>query len=59
MIKPNFFMLFLIICLKRLYQPLKENPEQFINQLVLITYQELPNQDGQGTFYKVKGLEIV
>jgi hypothetical protein len=38
---------------------LKEKPEQFINQLVLITYQELPNQDGNGTFYKVKGLEVI
>jgi hypothetical protein len=38
---------------------LKENPEQLINQLALITYQELPNQDGQGTFYKVKEIEIV
>ena len=40
-------------------QTLKETPEQFINQLVLITYQELPNQDQQGTFYKVKQIEIV
>jgi len=38
---------------------LKENPEQFINQLVLITYQELPNQDNQGTFFKVKGIELI
>lgn len=37
---------------------LKESPEQLINQLVLITYQELPNQDGNGSFYKVKGIEI-
>jgi hypothetical protein len=38
---------------------LKEKPEQFINQLVLITYQELENKDNQGTFFKVKGIEIV
>jgi hypothetical protein len=38
---------------------LKEKPEQFINQLVLITYQELPNQDGNGTFYKVKEIKII
>jgi hypothetical protein len=43
---------------KETLSALQENPEQFINQLALITYQELPNQDGQGTFYKVKGLEI-
>ena len=40
-------------------QMLKENPEKLINQLVLITYQELVNQDNQGTFFKVKEIEII
>jgi len=38
---------------------LKENPEQFINQLVLIAYQELDNKDKNGTFFKVKEIEII
>jgi len=33
-------------------------PYNFINRQVLITYQELPNQDGKGTFCKVKAIEI-
>ena len=38
---------------------LKENPEKLINQLVLITYQELPNKDKEGVFYKVKRLALI
>ena len=34
------------------------NTSNFINRQVLITYQEFPNQDGKGTFYKVKQIEI-
>jgi len=34
-------------------------PHNFINRQVLITYQELPNKDNLGTFYKVKDLQIV
>ena len=40
-------------------QMLKYSPEKLINQLVLITYQELPNQDQQGTFFKVEAIEII
>jgi len=29
-----------------------------INRQVLITYQEFPNQDNQGTFFKVKEIQI-
>jgi len=39
-------------------QTLKYSPEKLINQLVLITYQALANQDKNGNFYKVKGIEI-
>ena len=38
---------------------LKEAPEKLINQFALIAYQELPNQDKQGTFYKVKAIELI
>ena len=38
---------------------LKYSPEKLINQLVLITYQALANQDKQGTFYKVKEIQLI
>lgn len=34
-------------------------PHNFINRQVLITYQELPNQNNQGTFFKVQAIEIL
>jgi len=33
-------------------------PQNLINRQVLITYQELPNQDGIGTFCKVKQIQL-
>ena len=33
-------------------------PLNLINRQVLITYQELPNQDQKGTFFKVKEIEL-
>jgi hypothetical protein len=41
------------------FQTLTNSPHNFINRQVLITYQELPNQDQNGTFFKVKELEIM
>ena len=38
---------------------LKESPNQLLNQLVLITYEEIPNKENSGTFKKVKQIEIV
>jgi len=40
-------------------QTLKETPEQFINQLVLITYEKLENKDENGTFFKVKQIQLI
>ena len=54
----NYFYAFSYKFPEKTWQTLQETPEQFINQLALITYQELPNQDQQGTFYKVKSIEI-
>jgi len=31
----------------------------FLNRQVLITYQELPNQNHQGSFFKVQQIQIV
>ena len=38
---------------------LKEQPEQFTNQLALIAYQELEHKDKNGTFFKVKQIELI
>jgi len=36
-----------------------QTPEKLLNQLTLITYEELPNKENSGTFKKVKELEIL
>jgi hypothetical protein len=36
---------------------LKDTPHQLVHQPVLITYEELPNKNNQGTFYRVKAIE--
>ena len=33
-------------------------PHNWINRQVLVTYQELPNRDNSGTFYKVRQIEL-
>jgi hypothetical protein len=33
-------------------------PINLVNRQVLITYQELPNQNNQGTFFKVQEIEL-
>jgi len=39
-------------------QLLTNSPEKLINQRVSITYQELDNKDGQGTYCRIKEIEI-
>jgi hypothetical protein len=41
------------------FATLNNAPENFINRLVLITYQEQTHKNGNGVFYKVKEIEIV
>ena len=41
------------------FQALTQAPHNFINRQVLITYQELPNQNNQGTFFKVQQIQIL
>ena len=41
------------------WQTLVDFPHRLVNQQVLITYQELPNQDQQGTFFKVQQIELI
>ena len=40
------------------FTTLTKNPHHFINRQVLITYQEVPHQDRQGTYFKVKQIEM-
>ena len=40
------------------WQTLTQSPHNLINRQVLIAYQELPNQNHQGVFFKVKDLQI-
>jgi hypothetical protein len=39
-------------------QLLTNSPERLTNQRVSITYQELPNKDGQGIFCRIKEIVI-
>ena len=41
------------------WQTLTQSPHNLINRQVLITYQELPNQVNQGSFFKVQQIQIV
>lgn len=41
------------------FKTLTQSPHNFLNRQVLITYQELPNQDHQGVFFKVRQIELV
>jgi len=41
------------------WQTLTQSPHNLINRQVLITYQELPNQNHQGVFFKVRQIELV
>ena len=38
---------------------LAESPHKLVNQLALISYEELPNQDQNGTFFRVRQIELV
>ncbi len=35
-----------------------ESPHKLVNQSALITYEELHNKDNQGTFFRVKDIEL-
>ena len=41
------------------FKTLTQSPHNFINRQVLITYQELPNQTNQGSFFKVQQIQII
>lgn len=41
------------------FDSLTNVPHNFINRLVLISYQELPNKTNSGTFFKVSGIELI
>jgi hypothetical protein len=56
---PNYFYAFSFSLPSNTLQTLQATPERLINQLVLITYEEKPNQDNSGTFCKVKEIEVL
>jgi len=56
---PNCFYAFSYNLSQETLSILKDSPEKLINQLALISYQELPNRDNQGTFFKVKDLQLI
>ena len=56
---PNCFYAFSYNLSVETLRTLKENPEKLINQLALIAYEELEHKDKNGTFFKVKEIEIV
>jgi len=41
------------------WRTLLDAPHNFINRQVCITYQELPNKDNPGTFFKVQQIELI
>jgi hypothetical protein len=41
------------------FTTLTNTPHNLVNHQVLITYQELPNQNNNGTFCQVKAIELV
>src|SRR3954453_18597414 len=55
---PNYFYAFSYNLPTKTLQTLQESPHKLVNQLVLITYEELPNKDQNGTFFKVKEIEL-
>jgi len=44
--------------LKETTREILTSPHNLINRQVLITYQELPNKEQAGTFFKVQQIEI-
>lgn len=40
------------------WQTLLDFPHRLVNRQALITYQELPNKDHNGTFFKVQSIEL-
>lgn len=56
---PNrYFYAFSFSLPEETWQAIAAAPQNVINRLVLITYQELPNKDQQGTFAKIKTIEL-
>jgi len=54
----RYFYAFSFSLKEETFSTLTNAPHNFINRQVFITYQELPNQDQQGTFCKVRQIEL-
>jgi len=56
---PDYFYAFTYNLPENTLKTLSESPHKLVNQTVLISYEELPNKDGNGNFFKVKAIELV
>jgi len=55
----RYFYVFSYHLPRETFTALTNSPHNFLNRQVLITYQELPNQTNQGTFFKVQQIQII
>ena len=56
---PNYFYAFSNGIPKPTLTALEESPHKLVNQLALISYEELANKNNSGTFYKDRQIELV
>ena len=55
----DYFYAFTYNLPKNTLKNLAESPHKLVNQAVVVTYEELPNKDGNGNFFRVKDIELV
>jgi hypothetical protein len=56
---PDYFYAFSNRLPEKTLTTLKESPHQLVNQLALISFEELTNKDNSGTFRRIKAIELV
>lgn len=55
----DYFYAFSFNLSEKTNQTLSDSPYKLVNQSALITYEELPNKDGNGNFFRVKEVELL
>ena len=56
---PDYFYAFSNSLPKETLTMLQQSPHQLVNQLALISFEELTNKDNSGTFRRIKAIELV
>ena len=56
---PDYFYAFSNHLSEKTLTMLQQSPHQLVNQLALISFEELPNRDSGGTFRRIKTIELV